>query len=279
MKRFDTDLHTHTYYSDGAISPKVLVGFAKKKKIKNLALTDHNSVRGVEEAMKEGKKLKINIIPGVEVQFKGGEMLGYFIDYKNKGLHRDLKKAHKLKMDIKIKAKLMALHKFEPRISLSKLIKKFPYAKDNYYSYHIDRFLREECDYTEEQVDEIWMKTPIQYKKDRVLSPIQAIRLIKKYKGVAVWSHPWLSKKIFTEKNLKKCIKAGLKGLEFDNGDRNMWGRDPKFARKLKRLAKKYNLILTKGSDFHGYNTLKGKGHEIGNTLCSHKVVKQLESR
>ena len=51
----NTDLHTHSYYSDGALSPTKLVQLAKKRRIKSMALTDHNSVKGVQEAIREGK--------------------------------------------------------------------------------------------------------------------------------------------------------------------------------------------------------------------------------
>jgi len=83
-KMRNTDLHTHSYYSDGELSPKELVRLAKKKSILNLALTDHNSVKGVEEAISEGKKIGINVIPGVEVLVKGGEILGFLLIIKIK---------------------------------------------------------------------------------------------------------------------------------------------------------------------------------------------------
>ena len=52
----NSDLHVHSFYSDGDLSPSEVVKIAKKKGIKNLALTDHNSFRGVAEAIEEGKK-------------------------------------------------------------------------------------------------------------------------------------------------------------------------------------------------------------------------------
>ena len=73
-----TDLHTHSYYSDGKLSPKQVVRDAKKAGVKILALTDHNSISGVKEAIAEGKKLGVRVIPGAELRSKEGEILGYF---------------------------------------------------------------------------------------------------------------------------------------------------------------------------------------------------------
>ena len=64
----------------------ITLAFAKKKGIKNLALTDHNTVKGVREAIKEGKRIGVNVIPAVEIPCKYTEILGYFIDIKNKEL-------------------------------------------------------------------------------------------------------------------------------------------------------------------------------------------------
>ena len=79
----NSDLHIHSYYSDGDLSPSDVVRLAKQKGIKNLALTDHNSLDGVQEAIDEGKRQNINIIPAIEIRAKEDEVLGYFVDYKN----------------------------------------------------------------------------------------------------------------------------------------------------------------------------------------------------
>ena len=70
------------------LSPEEVVREAKKKGIKILALADHNSVGGVQEAIDEGSKIGVRVIPGVEIKARGTEVLGYFVDYKNKELKR-----------------------------------------------------------------------------------------------------------------------------------------------------------------------------------------------
>ena len=126
----NTDLHTHSYYSDGQISPANLVRLAKRRGIKNLALTDHNSIKGVKEAIAEGKKIGINVIPGVEVRADKGEVLGYFIDVKNKNLIRATKRSSK-SVEKRIKDYCNKLSKKGYRISFSEIWKKYPKARGN----------------------------------------------------------------------------------------------------------------------------------------------------
>ena len=101
----NSDLHTHSYYSDGQISPRDLVKLAKRRKIKNLALTDHNSVKGVREAFKEGRKIGVRVIPAIEIECEIGEILGYFIDVNNKELIKEIERVNK-KKQIRIENKI-----------------------------------------------------------------------------------------------------------------------------------------------------------------------------
>lgn len=79
------DFHVHSTYSDGNCTPKQVVRLAKKRGVDIIALTDHNNTRGVEEAILEGNRLNIKVIPGVELstQYNGSKIhiLGYFKDY------------------------------------------------------------------------------------------------------------------------------------------------------------------------------------------------------
>ena len=126
----NTDLHTHSYYSDGEYSPKELVRLAKKRKIKNLALTDHNSIKGVREAIKEGKKINVNVIPAVEIRCDKGEILGYFIDINNKNLNKELGKLSKDVQD-GVKKWCENIERAGYNISFKEIWKKYPKARGN----------------------------------------------------------------------------------------------------------------------------------------------------
>src|SRR3990167_7401988 len=88
------DLHTHTLHSDGTLTPTELVRMAKDMKLACLALTDHDTLSGVEEAQTAGSRLGIEVISGVEISVicEPGTMhiLGYFVDRNSKVLQDGL---------------------------------------------------------------------------------------------------------------------------------------------------------------------------------------------
>ena len=82
------DLHVHSYVSDGTDSPSEIIKMAHEKKIKAIALTDHDSIEGIEEAEKEAVKLNMNFLKGIEIStsYKDGRLLhiiGLGMDIEN----------------------------------------------------------------------------------------------------------------------------------------------------------------------------------------------------
>ncbi|MCX6005578.1 MAG: PHP domain-containing protein [Chloroflexi bacterium] len=91
------DLHLHTTASDGRLTPSEVVELAAEKGLEIIAITDHDSVSGIEEASRiVGKYPQLRVIPGVEINtdYISGEVhiLGYFIEYQNKTLNITLEK-------------------------------------------------------------------------------------------------------------------------------------------------------------------------------------------
>lgn len=79
------DLHTHSNASDGSFPPREVVRLAKERRLKALALTDHDTIDGLKEALAAGVEYGIEVIPGVEISAKHAlgsmHILGYFLDY------------------------------------------------------------------------------------------------------------------------------------------------------------------------------------------------------
>ena len=90
------DLHIHTTASDGQYSPEQIVQKAHEKSISTIAITDHDTINGLPKAMEEGKKLGVNVVPGVELNISGfpGEfhLLGLGLKNPSKSLHEILQK-------------------------------------------------------------------------------------------------------------------------------------------------------------------------------------------
>ena len=88
---FKIDLHMHTTASDGALSSKEIINLAIQKDMKAIAITDHNSISGIKEALEYSKDKDIEVVPGIEIRCKFEDcpevhIIGLFIDYKNEVL-------------------------------------------------------------------------------------------------------------------------------------------------------------------------------------------------
>ncbi|MAG10813.1 hypothetical protein CMI44_00675 [Candidatus Pacearchaeota archaeon] len=272
----NAELHTHSCYSDGQISPVQLVRLAKKRRIKNLALTDHNSVKGIKEAIREGKRIGVNIIPAIEVSCDKGEVLGYFIDIKNRKLINEIRRGSK-KIQDSIKDRCDKLSKKGYNIRFSELQRKYPKARGNINMFYIfyELFLK---GYGETRKIVKELEDQKEYKrKVKRMSLIQGIRLIRGAGGVPVLAHPWIDDEVLKEKNFREYIKEGLKGIEINNGDRAPL-RLVRHSKRMKNLIKKYKLIATSGSDYHGKALVKhmSGNHELGANNCDEKVVEEL---
>ena len=84
-----TDLHIHTYFSDGVFSPEKIVDTALDVGLEAIAITDHDTVGGIAEAREAARTLGVNFIPGIEISTQLEEeihVLGYFIDENNEQL-------------------------------------------------------------------------------------------------------------------------------------------------------------------------------------------------
>jgi len=107
MKKY-ADLHIHTFHSDGRYSPSQVVSMAVEQGLKAIAITDHDSVSGVEEAMAIGIQLGIEVVPAVELSigfrdYHDIHLLGYYIDYRDKSFTARLSESRKAR-DLRGKA-------------------------------------------------------------------------------------------------------------------------------------------------------------------------------
>jgi len=126
MENRRADLHTHTTASDGHLTPAQVVEEAARVGLAAIAISDHDTVDGIEEAMEAGKQLGIEIVPAVEINTDIGpvevHILGYFIDWKSEKLDKQLFKLRNGRIERcrKIVEKLNAL---DIQITLEQVIK------------------------------------------------------------------------------------------------------------------------------------------------------------
>jgi predicted metal-dependent phosphoesterase TrpH len=244
------DLHTHTNYSDGIYTPVELVKKAKYAGLHYIAITDHDNVDAVEEAVLTGKETDIEVIPGVEISadYNGREVhiLGYFFDYKNAELLEYLKsfRAERLKRAERIIGKLNELGfvmNIEDVFKWSKItgsIGRPHIATAMMEMNYIDNYY--------EAFNKYIGDGKLAYVKKPNISAQDAIKLISKSGGLSFIAHPG---KNVREKTLIELIESGIDGIEILHPSHT--ATDITY---FQNITGQYFLLDSGGSDFHGGN-------------------------
>lgn len=272
------DLHTHSLASDGSMSPAELVRHAKQKGLSAVAITDHDTVEGVKEALEEGKRIGIEVIPGIEIStnYKPEmHILGYFIDkteYVN--VNKELTAIRKGRED-RNKKIISKLNELDINITFDE-VKKVALG-DTIGRPHFARLLMEKgyVKTMQEAFDKYLGKGGLAYFRRAELEPADGIKLIKNAGGIPVLAHPVLLRMSYTELDnlLVELKKYGLAGIEaiYSENTKEETGH-------LLRLAIKHELLVTGGSDFHG--TYKGRielGSGRGNLKVPYELLEKLK--
>jgi predicted metal-dependent phosphoesterase TrpH len=187
------DLHTHSSYSDGSLSPRQLVQLAKKQRLRAIALTDHDTVAGVEEALAAGKEFGVEVVPGVEIsaQYPPGTMhiLGYYIHASNPELLGALKKLQQARAarNPKIIERLQALGL---EITINEVL---DLSAGQVGRPHIARALVNKgyVSSIDEAFSRYLKKGAVAYAEKFRFPPAEAIGIIRRAGGIAVLAHPF----------------------------------------------------------------------------------------
>ncbi len=246
------DLHLHTTASDGTFSPTQVVKIALELKLKAIAITDHDTVSDIEEAIKAAKNEPIEIIPGIEfsteINSESFHIVGLFVDYKDKDL---LKLTHQIRNAREIRAKKIiekvnALEK-GPKITF----KEIQEISDGLIGRpHIGEIMiRKGYAETLTEVFENYLRRGGSCYVPRFkLTPKEAIKFLKKIKSIPILAHPgYISEEINLEAFIHELKETGLMGLEVYYPSHTK-GQIEDF----KELAKKFDLLVSGGTDCHG---------------------------
>lgn len=252
------DLQMHSTASDGEFSPAELVTKAKDSRLNVIALTDHDTVQGVEEAKTAGGELGIEVIPGVELSANHGELglhiLGYGIDIKNAAL---LAASEKIRLSRIARAKEMVkrLRKQGFKISYEDVAKRArggmvmrPHIAFEILENPENKEVLGGAETKGDFIRSFLVSGKPAYVESRDLNFEQAVAIIHGAKGVAVWSHPAVHfPETFDglENALKELVALGLDGVEVFNSSHT-----ESAVRFLHELARARNLLFTAGSDF-----------------------------
>ena len=263
------DLHLHTRYSDGRYAPADVVAVASGAGLGGVAITDHDCVDGIDEALREGGKLGIEVIPGVEITSYVGpvevHVLGYFIDHHHAGLLRtlwDFQEERESRI-FKMLDKLDAMGvRIEPRsvmaVSGGGSVGRPHLAKvlvDEGYASNIREAFRRF----------VGDRAPAYVGRERI-SPAEAIWIIKESGGIPVIAHPGGLK---DDAIIPALVADGMEGIEVYYSSHS-----PSDVRRYLEIAGRYGLLITGGSDCHG--SMKGETVSVGDFGIDHEFYSKL---
>jgi hypothetical protein len=256
------DLHTHTTASDGSLTPSQLVRYAKKKGLTVIAVTDHDTVDGNAEAVAEGERQAITVVPGVEisVDYSPGSMhmLGFFIDIKNTGLSEKLRLLQDSRADRNPRI-IQKLNTLGVNITYQEVIAQSGGGQVG--RPHIAQVLVQKG-YTQsvqEAFNRYLGKGAPAYSDKFRLEPADAISMITGAGGVPVLAHPFTLNCANTDELeglVRQLASLGLAGMEVYYTEHSS-----KQVSVYESIARRHNLLITGGSDFHGANV---EGIELG---------------
>ncbi|MGB3295486.1 MAG: PHP domain-containing protein [Phormidesmis sp.] len=239
------ELHSHTTCSDGSLTPAALVEFAAERGVKALAITDHDTMAGWDEAIAAAAPLSLEIVPGLELStvYNGRSMhiLGFYpdreklrsplrsrIEGRKRRAHKMAEKLAKLGYPIELPAMPEAMAPGRPHIASA--LKKAGHVGSHHEAF--DRFLKDDG------------PAYVPYEK---FTAQAGIVLLLSCGAVPVWAHPYIFRGGTVKTVLPELVEAGLMGIEVYHPTHS-----PSQTRKLEEYCQTYGLLMTGGSDYHG---------------------------
>jgi predicted metal-dependent phosphoesterase TrpH len=247
------DLHVHTSYSDGTFTPAQMLSLARERGLAIVAVTDHDTTKGLGEAGELGEEYGIQVVPGVEfsasLEGSSVHVLAYWPDPENAEFVEELQRLHddRFRRGEKMVEKLQALGypvSFERVREIAN--------GDNIVRPHVAQALVEAGvvptakDAFSEELIADGGRADVQ---KHALHPLDALALIRRAGGVCVLAHPgmWGSQGSVPDELIEAMAQAGMKGLEVDHPDHTQEQRQ-----RYREMARSLGLVVTGSSDCHG---------------------------
>lgn len=264
------DLHVHTTASDGQYTPAQIIEKASEKNIKVIAITDHDSFAGVNEAMTAGEKLGVKVIPGIElnISFPTGEfhLLGLGINNPSDSLKCIVENVIKYRNE-RNQAIISKMNEDGVQITLDELLTDFPNTVIGRPHFAAE-LVKHGVVKTRQQAFDQYLGRGRKWYTPRICTNLdEAIVAIRESGGVPVVAHPmslYLSWGKLPDM-LKDCYDKGVAGIEaFHPGARVTE------CLRLEELGRKIGFIITAGSDFHGEKIRADR--KLGHTCGGKKI-------
>jgi predicted metal-dependent phosphoesterase TrpH len=264
------DLHVHSVFSDGTLSPDGLLTLAEEKGLRAIGITDHDTLGGIIHLRNRNQCHKVEVVPGIEIntEWKGRELhiLGYYVDVDDPNFADALARQRQSRVR-RIEAMVEKLKSIGYSIRLDRVLELS--EGDSPGRPHVAKALVEKgyIKTVREAFDRFLAIGKPAYVEREHFTPMEAVTLIVEAKGVAVWAHPGTARCISI---LPDLIEQGLQGLEAFHPE-----HDIGTSRRFVEIAETHSLIVTGGSDFHGDVT--GTHAGLGSITVPYQVVEKLK--
>ncbi|MEB3278898.1 MAG: PHP domain-containing protein [Lyngbya sp.] len=242
------ELHCHTTYSDGTLTPSQLVAAAQDAGVKALAITDHDTLSGWEEAFSAASGLDLEVVPGVELSTVYNErslhILGFYpnknklyyplserLEGRKRRAQQIINKLTELGYPVELPPMGEGIAPSRPHIATA--LVKAGYVQSSQEAF--EKWLGDD------------QPAFVQYEK---FSAEEGIKLLLNCEAIPVWAHPYLFRGGEVATVLKDLVAAGLLGIEVYHPSHT-----PKQIHHLESLCAEYGLLKTGGSDFHSPNS------------------------
>ena len=262
------DLHLHTQFSDGTFTPEELVLRAQNVGLACIALTDHDTVEGCARAAAACANVKMEFISGAELTAEHEDtevhILGYFLDTKNPVLLDRIGKFQAVRQN-RIREMCAALNQLGIPLKAEAV-----FALANCKSPgrpHVARALVKEklIGNLDEAFEKYLKKGRPAWVPKTKMSALEGVELIHQAGGLAVMAHPGLNR---TDDIIPGLVKAGLDGIECFHSKHSTV-----MAERYLEIAEKYDLLVTGGSDCHGFSK---KAPLIGTVMLPYEHIEKL---
>ena len=264
------DLHVHTTASDGQYTPSQIIQKASEKNIKVIAITDHDTTAGLKEALEEGKKLGVTVVPGIElnITFPTGEfhLLGHGLKEPSKSLINIVENVIKNRNDRNLQI-IEKMNADGVLLTIEEITNDYPDTVIGRPHFAAE-LVKLKVVKTRQQAFDQYLARGRKWYVPRICTNLdEAIVAIRESGGVPVIAHPmslylsWGRLPDF----LKDCYEKGVVGIEaFHPGARVTE------CLRLEELGRKLGFIITAGSDFHGEKIRADR--KLGHTCGGKKI-------
>lgn len=245
MKR--CDLHVHTLHSDGTDTPEALIAAAARRELSCVAITDHDSVEGVEAAIAAGLRLGVEVIPGIELTAEEDglevHMLGYMVEHRDPEFNRRLaglrenrvERIHAMVEKLKDQGVTLppeSVFKLSAggtvgRLHMARAMVAEGIVKNIYEAFN--KYIGDRCP---------------SYVAHFKLTPAEAIALVREFGGIPVLAHPYVLRR---DEIIPVLAGEGLGGIEVYYPEHTQ-----SMINFYRNEALRLHLLMTGGSDYHG---------------------------